>query len=62
MIPVDSSAIRAVSYDGYTLTVLFRTSDTLYEHPGVPPWVFAGLMFATSMGAYYNAHIRGKYR
>ena len=61
MIPVDSSAIRAVGYDGYTLTVEFH-SGRVYDHPGVPESVFHGLMNATSMGAYYNHHIRGRYR
>lgn len=62
LIPVNSSAIRAVGYDGYTLAVLFRSSDTVYEHPGVPAWIYAGLMFASSMGAFYNQHIRGRYK
>jgi len=51
LIPVDSEAIRAVSYDGYTLAVQFHSSDTIYDHPNVP-----------SMGAYYNCHIRGRYK
>ena len=59
---VNSSAIRAVGYDGYTLAVQFTTSDTVYEHSGVPVWVYLGLMAASSMGAYYNRHIRGRYR
>ena len=58
---VNSSSIRAVGYDGYTLAVQFHTSDTVYEHPGVPYAVYAGLMQAASMGAYYNRYIRGKY-
>jgi hypothetical protein len=62
LIPVNSRAIQAVGYDGYTLAVLFHTSDTVYEHPGVPPSVYFGLMNADSMGAYYNAHIRGRYK
>ncbi len=62
LISVNSSAIRAVGYDGYTLAVLFHTSDTVYTHPGVPLWVYLGLMAASSMGAYYNRHIRGRYR
>ena len=61
MIPVDSSAIRAVGYDGSTLTVEFHTGR-VYDHPHVPYHVYAGLMSASSMGAYYNRHIRGKYR
>jgi len=62
MIPVSSSSIQAVGYDGYTLAVLFHTSDTVYEHPGVPYSVYLGLMKASSMGAYYNRHIRGRYK
>lgn len=61
LIAVNSSAIAAVGYEGGTLAVLFHTSDTIYVHHGVPYSVFAGLMQASSMGAYYNAHIRGKY-
>lgn len=62
MIPVRSSSIRAVGFNGNTLAVLFHTSDTVYEHHGVPFSVYLGLMHAGSMGAYYNRHIRGKYR
>jgi hypothetical protein len=60
LIPVSSSAIRAVGYDGYTLTVQFH-NGRIYDHPGVPPWVFAELMNASSIGRYYNAYIRGRY-
>lgn len=62
LIPVSSSSIRAVGYNGSTLAVLFHTSDTVYEHPRVPFSVYLGLMRAESMGAYYNQHIRGKYK
>jgi hypothetical protein len=62
LILVNSSSIRAVGYDGDTLAVQFHTSDTVYEHPGVPPYVYAALMGASSMGAYYNRHIRGRYK
>jgi hypothetical protein len=58
---VDSSAIRTVGYDGYTLTVEFHTGR-IYDHPGVPYSVYAGLINASSMGAYYNRYIRGRYR
>ena len=61
MVLVNSSSIRAVGYDGYTLAVQFHTSDTIYDHPGVPHSVYIGLMQASSMGAYYNRYIRGKY-
>ena len=61
LIPVSSSAIRAIGYDGYTLVVVFHNSGR-YDHPGVPESVFYGLMNASSMGAYYNQNIRGRYR
>ena len=60
MIFLDSSVIRAVGYDGYTLRVVFHTGRT-YDHPGVPKSVFDGLMRASSKGAYYNQFIRGRY-
>ena len=58
---VSSSAIRALSYDGYTLSVEFHNSGS-YDHPGVPESVYRGLMSAPSIGAFYNRYIRGKYR
>ena len=61
MLLVDSTAIRAVGYDGYTLTVEFITGR-VYDHPDVPEWVYHELMNASSIGAYYNRRIRGKYR
>ena len=61
LISVRSSAIRAVGYDGYTLTVVFHNSGR-YDHPGVPYDIYEGLMNAYSMGAYYNRYIRGRYR
>jgi len=61
MIRVNSSAIRAVGYDGYTLSVEFHNSG-VYDHPGVPYEVYAALMQATSKGSFYNRNIRGRYR
>ena len=60
LIPVNSSAIRAVGYDGYTLTVQFH-SGRIYDHPGVSYDIYAAFMNAASMGAFYNQHIRGRY-
>ena len=62
MIPVNSSSIRAVGFDGYHLFVQFHTSDTIYSQPGVPETVFLELLHSTSPGTYYNQNIRGKYR
>ncbi len=66
---VNSSAIRAVGYDGYTLTVVADGytltvefhSGRIYDHPGVPYSVYVEFMNAPSMGAYYNRYIRGRY-
>lgn len=62
LIEVNSSAIRAVGYDGYRLFVQFHTSGTTYTHYNVPYWIYCGLMQAASIGAFYNHYIRGRYR
>ena len=62
MIPVNSSAIRAIGYDGHTLFVQFHTSDTIYSHPGVPYSLFVDLLRTETKGTFYNRHIRGRYR
>ena len=61
MIYVSSSVIAAVGYDGSTLRVAFH-SGRVYDHPDVPYYHFNGLLNASSVGAYYNHYIRGKYR
>ena len=61
LIAVNSSAIAAVGYDGYTLTVEFH-SGRVYDHPGVPYSVYQEFMNASSMGQYYSRYIRGRYR
>jgi hypothetical protein len=61
LIPVNSTAIRAVGYDGYTLAVEFHSGKT-YDHPGVPYSVYREFMAAASMGAYYSRYIRGRYK
>jgi KTSC domain len=61
LIQVNSTAIRAVGYDGYRLTVEFQNGRT-YDHPGVPGWVFEEFIRSSSKGTYYNEHIRGKYK
>jgi hypothetical protein len=61
LIPVNSSAIRAVGFDGYTFTVEFHTGR-IYDHPGVPPSVYREFMNAPSKGVFYSKNIRGRYR
>jgi KTSC domain len=61
MISVRSSAIRAIGFDGYTLSVEFHNGG-IYDHPGVPYSVYEGLMQASSKGSFYNRYVRGRYR
>ncbi|WP_201344633.1 KTSC domain-containing protein [Thiohalobacter sp. COW1] len=63
MIPVSSSAIRAVGYDHASgrMKITFEQGDT-YDFCGVPEPVYQGLMNAISKGAYYNDHIRDRYQ
>ena len=58
---VNSSAIRAVGYDGHALTVEFHTGR-IYDQPGVPPSVYREFMNAPSKGIFYSKNIRGRYR
>lgn len=61
LILVSSSVIRAIGYDGDTLTIELN-SGRIYDYHRVPYNVYAGLMQAPSKGAYYNRYIRGRYR
>ena len=61
LIAVDSSAIAAIGYENGVLAVVFHGSGVYYHH-GVPYAVYVGLMQAASMGAFYNQHVRGKYK
>jgi hypothetical protein len=62
LMPVNSSAIEGVGYDGYTLSVKFHTGNTVYTHDGCPESLFEDFMNAPSMGEFYNQHIRGKFQ
>jgi hypothetical protein len=59
---VNSASIRAVGWISNHLFVQFHTGDEIYDHPGMPYQVYQEFMDATSMGAYYNRYIRGRYR
>ncbi len=60
MIPVSSSNISAIGYDGTTLYVLFN-SGGLYAYFNVPKSVHDGLMSASSHGSYLANYIKGHY-
>ncbi len=60
--PVSSSNLVSVGYDSEsrTLEVEFKAGAT-YQYSGVPEAVHAGLMAASSHGAYLNQHVKGRY-
>jgi hypothetical protein len=60
LIPVGSSAIRAVGYDGHTLTVEFHTGRTRSPRRAVLSLCRPDA--GRFQGAFYNRFIRGKYR
>ena len=61
MVPVSSSNISSIGYEGTTLYVRFN-SGGLYAYYNVPQSVYNGLMTASSHGKYLAAHIKGSYR
>ena len=62
MIPVTSSNVDAVGYDGITneLRVRFK-SGLVYAYSNVPLHVFVDLLNAESHGKYLAAEVKGKY-
>lgn len=60
MIPVTSSNISSIGYDGSTMHIRFN-SGGLYAYHNVPSSVYNGLMGASSKGKYFHAHIKGRY-
>lgn len=61
MIPVSSSNISAIGYEGSTLYVRFN-NGSLYEYYSVPVSTYNGLMSASSHGSYLASHVKGAYR
>jgi len=60
---VQSSALEQLNYDGAAqiLRATFRGSGRTYVYRGVPQEIYDSLIFADSIGAYFNAHIRDHY-
>ena len=60
----DSSAISHWGYDVYSQRLFLRMRDSgiLYAYYDVPYEVALDLRYAPSVGQYYNASIKGKYR
>jgi hypothetical protein len=60
---VQSSAIESLAYDqaGHHLRATFRGSGRTYEYDEVPQELYDALIFADSIGAFFNAHIRDRF-
>lgn len=58
--PVKSSSIKSIGHDGDVLEVEFANGH-VYRHSGFPRDQFDRMMQATSVGAHYNAFVRGQY-
>lgn len=58
-IPVTSSTVAAVGYEKESATLGARFhSGQEYHYFGVPESVFEGLLSASSVGSYFNHHVR----
>lgn len=62
MLPVESTAIRAVGYDqaSQRLRIEF-TQGKAYDFCAVPKSLFKAFVNAVSKGKFYNVHIRDQY-
>lgn len=60
---VDSTELRAIGYDlaDSLLEAEFHSGE-IYRYFGVPAQIVLALLEAKSLGRYFNAHIRSKFR
>lgn len=60
---VDSSCFESVGYDdnNEVLYVRFLDSGSVYGYYGVPYYEYEELIYADSIGGYYNDSIKGQY-
>jgi hypothetical protein len=61
---VQSAALKAVSYDEarHALRATFRGTGKTYIYEGVPQELYDALLFSDSLGAFFNRHIRDRFR
>lgn len=59
----DSTCFSRVGYDSRNnvLIVVFRESGAEYHYFGVPEDVWESFYDSTSLGRYFNSHIKGNY-
>lgn len=60
---VQSAALEYVSYNAaaHALRATFRANGRTYEYEDVPQEIYDALMFADSLGAFFNANIRDRF-
>ncbi len=63
MVYVQSTALEQVGYDPASgeLRATFHDSGRTYVYRDVPPDLYDGLLFADSLGAFFNTHIRDSF-
>lgn len=61
---LQSAALEAVFYDDtrHTLRATFRDTGRTYIYEGVPQELYDALLFSDSIGAFFNRHIRDRFR
>ena len=60
---MQSAALKSVSYDEerHALAATFRDSGRTSVYEDVPQELYDALLFADSIGAFFNAHIRDNF-
>ena len=60
---VQSAAIESLAYDeaAHALHATFRDNGRSYVYKNVPQELYDALLFADSIGAFFNAHIRDRF-
>jgi hypothetical protein len=61
---VDSSMITSIGYDpdNAILEIEFKSNGSRWQYYDVPQYVYDEMMCADSVGKYFHANIKGKYR
>lgn len=60
MIPVESSNVDSVGYDGVNLFVKFKP-NSLYVYFDVPFVIYEGLVSADSKGAFLHQYVKNSF-
>jgi lysyl-tRNA synthetase class 2 len=63
MTHLQSAALKSVSYDEahHALRATFRESGRTYVYEDVPQELYDALLFADSVGSFFNRHIRDRF-